>query len=112
MVASQVVVCHVKLSRVNSHRIKIRVDLRRVNICVDLRRVALIRIESSPHSSADSSADRGGLPPPLTPLPRAHVCLAVLFGHRPAVLSGHRLAVMSQSCPAIGRQSCPSLVRP
>jgi hypothetical protein len=43
MVASQVGVCHAKLSRVNSHRIKIRVDLRRINICVDLRRVALIR---------------------------------------------------------------------
>jgi hypothetical protein len=41
MFASQVVVCYVKLSRVNSHRIKIRVDLRHVNIRVDLRRVAL-----------------------------------------------------------------------
>ena len=29
MVARRVVVCHVKLSRVNSRRIKIRVDLRR-----------------------------------------------------------------------------------
>jgi hypothetical protein len=37
-VASRVVVCHVKLSRVNSRRIKIRVDLRHVNIRVDLRR--------------------------------------------------------------------------
>jgi hypothetical protein len=34
MVASRVVVCHVKLSRVNSRRIKIRVALRRVNIIV------------------------------------------------------------------------------
>jgi hypothetical protein len=32
IVVSRVVVCHVKLSRVNSRRIKIRVDLRRVNI--------------------------------------------------------------------------------
>jgi hypothetical protein len=44
MVASQVVVCHIKLSRVNSHRIQIRVDLRCVNICVDLRHIALICI--------------------------------------------------------------------
>jgi hypothetical protein len=45
MVASRVVVCHVKLSRVNSRQIKIRVDLRPVNIRVDLRRVALIRYD-------------------------------------------------------------------
>jgi hypothetical protein len=32
MVASRVVVCHVKLSRVNSRSIKIRVDLRRVTL--------------------------------------------------------------------------------
>jgi hypothetical protein len=42
MVASRVVVYHVKLSRVNSQRIRIHIDLRRVNIRVGLRRVALI----------------------------------------------------------------------